>query len=78
MEKRGQALEKRVQVTPLKGDQNSEAQGFNPGLGNSKRCALKGHQKPVRHIGSKSLARASLHPPSLRYGATFSRFADAP
>src|SRR5271165_3766088 len=44
-----------VQVSSLKGDQSS-AQGFNPGLGNSRRCALKGHQNPARHIGSKSFA----------------------
>jgi hypothetical protein len=30
-----------VQVSSLKGDQNS-AEGFNPGLGNSRRRALKG------------------------------------
>ena len=42
----------------LKGDQVS-AKGFNPGLGNSRRCALKGHHNPARHIGSKSFARVS-------------------
>ena len=47
-----------VQISSLKGDQIS-AQGFNPGLGNSRRCALKGHPIPARHIGSKSLARVS-------------------
>jgi hypothetical protein len=34
-----------VQVFPLKGDRIS-AQGFNPGLGNSRRGAPKGHQIP--------------------------------
>jgi hypothetical protein len=76
-----------VQVSPLKGAQNSaqasfatlrralgwlpassdnlaatkalRSRGFNPGLGNSRRRALKGHQNPARHIGSKSLARVS-------------------
>src|SRR5271165_6270094 len=47
-----------VQVSSLKGDQSS-AQGFNPGLGNSRRCALKGHQNPARHIGSESFACVS-------------------
>jgi hypothetical protein len=47
-----------VQVSPLKGDQNA-AQGFSPGLGNSRECALKGQQNPARHIGSKSFARVS-------------------
>ena len=42
----------------LKGDQIS-AKGFNPGLGNSRRCALKGHHNPAHHIGSKSFARVS-------------------
>jgi hypothetical protein len=51
-----------TQVSPLKGDQNL-AQGFNPGLGNSKRRALKGHQNPARHIGSKSLTRLSILAP---------------
>jgi hypothetical protein len=37
-----------VQISSLKGDQIS-AQGFNPGLGNSRRCALKGHHNPARH-----------------------------
>jgi hypothetical protein len=36
-----------VQISSLKGDQIS-AQGFNPGLGNSRRCALKGHHNPAR------------------------------
>ena len=35
-----------MQVASLKGDQIS-AQGFNPGLGNSRRCALKGLQNPA-------------------------------
>jgi len=35
-----------VDSCSLKGDQIS-AQGFNPGLGNSRRCALKGHQNPA-------------------------------
>jgi hypothetical protein len=35
-----------VQISSLKGDQIS-AQGFNPGLGNSRRCALKGLQNPA-------------------------------
>ena len=47
-----------VQVSPLKGDQIL-AQGFNPGLDNSRQCALKGHQNPARHMGSKSFARVS-------------------
>jgi hypothetical protein len=47
-----------VQVSSLKGDQVS-AQGFNPGLGNSRRCAPKGHQNPARHIGSKSFVCVS-------------------
>jgi hypothetical protein len=42
----------------LKGDQIS-AKGFNPGLGNSRRSALKGHHNPAHHIGSKSFARVS-------------------
>jgi hypothetical protein len=37
-----------VQISSLKGDQIS-AQGFNPGLRNSRRCALKGHHNPARH-----------------------------
>jgi hypothetical protein len=32
-------------------------------LGNSTRRALKGHQNPARHIGSKSLARLSILAP---------------
>src|SRR5260370_31506308 len=51
-------MKEAVQIPPLKGDQIS-AQGFNPGLGNSRRCALKGHQNPARHIGSKSFACVS-------------------
>ena len=47
-----------MQISSLKGDQIS-AQGFNPGLDNSRRCALKGHHIPARHIGSKSFARVS-------------------
>ena len=47
-----------VQVSSLKGDQNS-VRGFNPGSGDSRRRALKGHQNPARHIGWKSLARVS-------------------
>jgi len=47
-----------LQISSLKGDQIS-AQGFNPGLDNSRRCALKGHHTPARHIGSKSFARVS-------------------
>ena len=47
-----------VQIFSLKGDQLS-AQGFNPGLGNSRRCALKGHHNPARHIGSKSFSPVS-------------------
>ena len=47
-----------LQISSLKGDQIS-AQGFNPGLDNSRRCALKGHHIPARHIGSKSFARVS-------------------
>ena len=46
-----------VQIFSLKGDQLS-AQGFNPGLGNSRRCALNGRDNPARHIGSKSFACA--------------------
>jgi hypothetical protein len=46
------------QISSLKGDQIS-AQGFSPGLGNSRRCALKGHPIPTRHIGSKSLTCVS-------------------
>ena len=38
-----------VQVFPLKGDRIS-AQGFNPGLGNSRPGAPKGHQIPRRHL----------------------------
>ena len=41
-----------VQFSSLKGKQDS-AQGFNPGLSNSTRRALKGHQNLERHIGSK-------------------------
>jgi hypothetical protein len=26
----------------------NDEQGFNPGLGNSRRCALKGHHNPAR------------------------------
>ena len=44
-----------VQGSPLKGDQNS-AQGFNPGLGNSWRCALT-----RRHVND---ALSELHPRS--------------
>jgi hypothetical protein len=47
-----------VQISSLKGDQIS-AQGFNPGLGNLRRCAVKGHHSPARHIGSKSFACVS-------------------
>jgi len=47
-----------VQIFSLKGDQIS-AQGFNPGLGRSRRCALKGHQNAARDNGSKSIARVS-------------------
>jgi hypothetical protein len=47
-----------LQISSLKGDQIS-AQGFNPGLGNSRQCALKGHHIPAHHIGSKSFARFS-------------------
>ena len=39
-----------VQIPSLKRDQIS-AQGFNPGLGNSRRCARKGYHSPARHIG---------------------------
>jgi hypothetical protein len=44
------------------------SRGFNPGLGNSRRCALEAHQNPARHIESKSFARVSftLAPPSGR------------
>jgi hypothetical protein len=45
-------------MSSLKGDQIL-AQGFNPGLGDSRRCALKGQHIPARHIGSKSFARVS-------------------
>src|SRR5208282_930594 len=47
-----------VQISSLKGDQIS-VQGFNPGLGNSRRCDLKGHHIPARQIGPKSFARVS-------------------
>jgi hypothetical protein len=47
-----------LQISSLKGNQIS-AQGFNPGFGNSRRCALKGHPIPAHHIGSKSFARFS-------------------
>jgi hypothetical protein len=47
-----------VQISSLKGDQIS-AQGFNPGLGNSRRSVLKGHPIPARHNGSKLFARVS-------------------
>jgi hypothetical protein len=47
-----------MQISSLKGDQVS-AQGFNAGLGNSRRCALKGHHDHARHIGSKSFAHVS-------------------
>ena len=40
-----------VDSCSLKGDHIS-AQGFNPGLRNSRRCALKGHHNPARHIDS--------------------------
>jgi hypothetical protein len=50
-------LSEAVKISPLKGDEIS-AQGFNPGLGNSRRRALKGYQNPARHIGSKSRVRA--------------------
>src|ERR1700720_600039 len=38
-----------VQVSSLEGNQNS-AQGFNPGLGHSRRPALKGHENSEGHI----------------------------
>jgi hypothetical protein len=47
-------MKEAVQIPSLKGDQIS-AQGFAPGLGNSRRCALN----PARHIGSKSFACVS-------------------
>src|SRR5271169_4927632 len=47
-----------LQISSLKGDQIS-AQGFSPGLGNSRRRALKGQHIPARQIGSKSFARVS-------------------
>jgi hypothetical protein len=50
-------LSETLHISPLKGDQIS-AQGFNPGLGDSRQCALKGHQNPAC-IGSKSRVRAS-------------------
>jgi hypothetical protein len=57
---------KAEQGSSLKGDQKS-AQGFNLQfrtaepiqLAHSKRRALKRHQNPAHHIGSKPLARAS-------------------
>ncbi len=52
-------LSETLHISPLKGDWIS-AQGFNPGLGNSRQCALKGHANPVRHIGSNH-AFALLH-----------------
>ena len=45
-----------VQASSLKGDQNS-AQGFNPGLGNSRRRALIRAPETARHVGSKSSTR---------------------
>jgi hypothetical protein len=39
---------------------------------------LKGHQNAVRRVELDISPQALHHPPSLRYGATFSRFADAP
>jgi hypothetical protein len=47
-----------LQISSLKGDQIS-TQGFDPGLDNTRRCVLKGHQTPARHIRSKSSARVS-------------------
>jgi len=43
----------------LKGDQIS-AKGFNPGLGNSRRCALKG-TIIRRTISDRNRSRVSLH-----------------
>jgi hypothetical protein len=42
-------LSETLYISPLKGDQIS-ARGFDPGLGDARHCALKGHQNAARRV----------------------------